>query len=212
MKSFSKIFIVIAVFIMLFPLDVKASEEERLKCINNLRLAFELQSHAKTYLDSYSNCVLFNGAEAQLKKLGEPKHRLKAVHNLWLWYRMYGYSMGLLENPVQSPDEYIPRWKSFDMSKDNHGMDYNQQRWVRDFLTGVGLTISGIFCLTVGSQVMGKFGVSLVMTGGGYMYNSINNIMVDYQEKQARLQELSALQKQAEKSAQRKRNKKIIIK
>jgi hypothetical protein len=52
-------------------------------------------------------------------------------------------------------------------------MSYNQQRWMRDCLSGVGLTISGIFCLTVNPPAMGKFGVSLVMTGGGYMYNAI---------------------------------------
>ena len=115
---------------------------------------------------------------------------------------MYGYSLGLLENPVQSPDEYIPHRKFRCNAQDYNNLSPNQQRWTRDFLTGIGLTISGIFCLTVNPPVMGKFGVTLVMTGGGYMYNAINNMWIDSQEKQARLRELSELQKKAEASSQ----------
>lgn len=51
-------------------------------------------------------------------------------------------------------------------------------------------------------KLLGKFGVALVMTGGGYMYNAINNMVIDSQEKEARLRELSELQERAEESAQ----------
>jgi hypothetical protein len=204
MGIFYRTLFCVATYLTLLFIKIEASEIERIKNIDNLRLAFELQCHAKSYLDSYNNCVLFNSAEAQLEKLGEPKHRLAATRNLWLWYRKYGYSIGLLENPVQSPDEYLPQKKSYRFAKDYKDMNTHEQRWTRDFLTGVGMTISGIFCITVHPPVLGKFGVALVMTGGGYMYNAVNNMWVDSQEKNARLRELTELQKRAEESALRK--------
>ncbi|MDE3056009.1 MAG: hypothetical protein KGI80_04905 [Verrucomicrobiota bacterium] len=193
--------------LLLLLSSVQASENTRIKCIDQLRLAFELQTHAKSYEASCYNCALFNCAEEQLAKMREPKERLIAIRSLWLWYRMYGYSCGLLQYPVQSPDEYIPRRKASHCAALNIGTDAytsadpKQQRCLRDFLLGVGMTISGVFCVTVNPPVSGPLGIPLIFGGFGYMWSALNELVVNEQEKQIRLKELQLLRDQAEKAA-----------
>jgi hypothetical protein len=168
--------------------------------INQLKMAFELQGFARTYLDSYSTCVLFNTAQERLELLGEPKEKLSAVRNLWLWYRMYGYSCGLLQNSVKSPDEYKPRYRRSLAIEREFGetFDPKEKKYLRDFLAGVALSISGIFCLAVNPPIGGAFGRPLITSGFSFMFYALSNMMLEGDEKQARIAELENLQKQAE--------------
>lgn len=188
--------------ISFFLLKLESKEDERLMRINQLRLAFELQSCSRSYEESYSNCVLFNCAQDRLIQLNESKEKLDSIRNLWLWYRMYGYSCGLLSYPVQSPDEYKGRYKkcSVGTQDSNEKLDPKERKNLRDFLAGVGLTISGVFCVTVSPPVAGPFGRPMIMSGFTYMFHAVSNMILDKDEKLARLSELERLQKQAEMS------------
>ena len=82
-------------------------------------------------------------------------------------------------------------------------LDPNQQRWIRDFLLGVGEAISGVFCIVVNPPITGRFGTGLVLSGFGLMWHSVNNMVVDQQQKELRLAELEKIKNQSEKTLQK---------
>ncbi len=149
-----------------------------------------------------------------LRKWDEPKCRTEAVRNLWIWYRIYGYNYGLIHKPVQCPDEYIssrrqqrncrPRLGS--KLPDRSTYDYEriepkQQEAMRNFLAGVGITISGIFCVTISSRIGGNFGYPLIGWGMSLMWDAINPLITYKQERELRQKELLQIQAKAEQAA-----------
>ena len=54
---------------------------------------------------------------------------------------------------------------------------------IREFLCGVGSTISGVFCIVVGGLAtpVGGIGITLAFTGFYMMFTSLNNAYADYE-------------------------------
>jgi len=185
-------------FLILFlPFSAKAETEEELrKCyVDELIAAFHMQANTRSYNDSYSACVKFNCAKDKLSSMGEPECKINAVKDLWQWYRTYGYNSGFMLNPVQCPGEYISN-KRYIQTKP---LDPKQQRTMREFLLGVGSMVSGIFCVAVNAPLLsGKVGWGLITFGAERMWESINEMVMDYEERKARQQELKEIQAKAE--------------
>lgn len=188
-------------FLISFVLQTEASETTLKKNVDELLLAFQLQGNARSYLDSYNACVVFNSAKAKLLNMGEPQCKINAIQDLWAWYRTYGYNCGLMLASVKCPGEYISDKKYISKTSYGSNLDPKQQQMMRDFLFGVGQVVSGVFCMVVAAPVGGLFGTTLVASGVGFMWASVNSMVTDSHEKQARLFELENIKNQAEKVA-----------
>ena len=174
--------IIYCLFFSLFYIGIEAFESSRKQSAEQLLRAFNLQCNAHSYTDSYSACVVFNCAKAQLLEMGESQDKINAIQSLWTWYRTYGYNCGLTLEPVRCPGEYISDKKYVPKTTHGNNFDPKQQQMLRDFLFGVGSIISGVFCIAINPPIGGNFGGTLITTGAVYIWNSINSMVTDSQQ------------------------------
>jgi hypothetical protein len=127
---------------------------------------------------------------------GESPAKLAPFESLFRWYRIYGYSSGVAIQPSGCTDEYRSP-QSFQTRQ----FDPQQEKMARDFLCGVGMTLSGVFCIVINPPLLGKFGVPLVLSGFNHMYDSVSCMIKDRREKDMRLKQLQNLQKSIENIA-----------
>lgn len=192
--------IAICIFLLFIPTNAKAYiekkqgiEEERKLHVYRLYSAFQEQQNARSYWDVCCACQTFNIARDALLAMGEPHEKITAIQNLWTWYRTYGYSCGLIAAPVKCPGEFL-RSNSF-LTTD---LTPRQKQQMRNFLLGVGGIISGVFCIAVNPTTTWTIGVPSIASGAGLIWNAVDNMLFDYDEKQARRRELKQLEQQAE--------------
>jgi len=173
------------ILIVPFLTYANSSEEVRKKYAEQINNAFQLQSLGKTTLAYYA---FRDGYQLALKN-GESVTKLATLEKLFGWYRTYGYSCGLLTKPSGITTEYTNRHL-----KKTYDFDPHQQKIIRDFLCGVGFLVSGVFCIVINPPLLGRFGITFVASGFKYIYESVDDMIEDYQEKKQRLTELNTIE------------------
>lgn len=172
-----------------FGLFARPTEQDRIRYSEGIQKAFELQFAGKTRMAFYA----FRDVYQTALKNGECPAKLAAIEELFVWYRKYGFDTGLLKEPANCQGE----WRS-DASMNNHSVfTPRQEKIMRDFLYGVGCMVSGIFCVTVNTPISGKFGASLVLSGGKCMYDAISAMIEDHELRFERIASLDKISRNA---------------
>jgi len=189
--KFTKLILAIFFICPLF-LFANPSDKTREMYAKEILTAFQLQGmeerHANLAL------IAFNDGVKLALTNGESPAKIRALQDLFFWYRRYGYHGGLLKFPSGCQNEYQVSTKFPKLSKYSN-LDPHQQKLIKDFLLGVGSTISSVFCAVVYPPIGGKLAIPLISFGIGKMWDALNEMWQDNQEKKLRLEELENLQK-----------------
>lgn len=162
----------------------KISRKSRQTYASNLYAAFVAQCQGR----STAAMCQFQTAYEDAIKAGEHVHRLKVIEQLFTWYRTYGSACQLFGRIPQGHDRIQGEWRK-PLSTPTH-IDY-QSEWgntpeqaalIREFFLGIAETISGIFCVTVGSGALLAPGVTLCIDGPRRMFLSLNNLWADHEQ------------------------------
>jgi len=149
---------------------------------------------------------MFNDASQMAINAGEEIQKINVLWDLFRWYRTYGASMVLFTkeptgDQVIYPNGTRPSRKNFNSrSYDSEcGRTPEQAAKIREFMCGVGSTISGVFFIVVGgiSTPVGGIGITLAATGFYMMFTSLNNAYSDYERSKLDLKEIEAQMKNA---------------
>ncbi len=78
-----------------------------------------------------------------------------------------------------------------------YGRTPEQSAKIREFMCGVGSTISGVFLITVGGIAIpvGALGITLASSGFYLMFTSLNNAYADYERSQLDLKMIESRMK-----------------
>ena len=185
-----------------FSLAALPTEQDRIRYGGQMNEAFQLQSRGKTR-EAYAK---FKGAYQEALSLGENRERLFLIQELFVWYRQFGYSLGIMSEPAKCTGEE-PRCASRSMrsrgwnrSEDNTrrsewGNDPIQGGKIRDAMLGFGELISAVLMITIGTPPVKIFGATVAWDGFGRIWNACNGLYVDYEC--AALQRLRDLEAEA---------------
>jgi len=183
-------------YILLVPVMVFASppEEMRRTYAEKFCKAFDLQFNGHTTLAYYA----FKDAFQLALKSGESAAKLQFLESTFRWYRMYGYNCGVLPESSRCTDEYVSDAGAPRVTRYGTNFDPKQERFMRDFLFGVGELISGVLCISIGTPLSIRFGPTLIVSGSKHMWDAVNGMMEDSRERTIRLNELKQFEKIAE--------------
>ena len=132
------------------------------------------------------------------QKAGESTQKLRLLNELFVWYRKYGYSLGVMSTPSGCSDEYQSedqprRVSAFHLPSlfvplaripDYHsefGNTPEQAAQVREFLFAIGETVSGIFCITLSGGIIYGTGFTLVIDGAKRMFFILSNMWTQHE-------------------------------
>ena len=76
------------------------------------------------------------------------------------------------------------------------GKSPDQAKYVRQFMLGVGMCISGVFIVTINPPVLGKAGWGLCSTGFVQMYQGLSNGVAEWEK---RVREIQAIESKTQK-------------
>ncbi len=165
------------------------AEEIRKEYALKFHEAFIFQSMGATRRAYYC----FKTAQQLAQKAGESRHNLQVMKDLFVWYRTYGYAMGVMSKESSCTEEYRPTHKmalsvlpkirlaQFPDYHSEWGNTPEQAAKIREFMLGVGETISGIFCVTVSCGWGALIGGTLLLDGPRRMVISMNDAWCDYE-------------------------------
>lgn len=183
MATMKKYFYILFLFINVSILSAKCSEvpqAKKDKYASNMHYAFILQSMGKSTAAS----AQFQSAYEEAKKAGENSLKLKAVEQLFVWYRMYGSCLNLFSNKPTGHDRIIGEYKPMNTRvpfESEWGKTPEQAAQIREFMFGVAEIISGIFCVTISSGFGSAIGWTITSDGVGRIYSSLNNVWAQHQ-------------------------------
>jgi hypothetical protein len=142
-------------------------------------------------------------------KAGESPYKLEVVLELFRWYRKYGYGAGVMVRSSECTDEYVPQSNRNRAARSfrsySHGNSYNsewgknpeQAKYIRQFMLGVGMFISGTFMIALNPPVLGATaGRSLCITGFVQMYSGLSNGWAEWEQ---RVKEIQKVELKAQK-------------
>lgn len=151
--------------------------------------AFVLQSTGETRRAYYC----FKTAQQLAQKAGESRYKIQLMNDLFVWYRTYGYAMGVMSKESGCAEEYRSSQKMaislFPKTPLARIPDYysewgntpEQAALIREFMLGVGETIAGVFCVSVSGGLGTLVGGTLIVDGPRRMFVSLNNGWSDYE-------------------------------
>lgn len=176
----------------------------------SIRRTYALKLNDAFMLQSFGQSTLafFRSKEAYEEAIqaGESARKLNAVLDLFRWYRKYGYAAGLMTRSSGCIDEHKPEMFSYEQNYSEHQLNNYESEWgknpqqaqyVRQFILGTGMVISGVFSVTIGTPIIGKFGISLISAGFLQIFSGLNGC---WTEKENRKMELERLEKQIKNS------------
>lgn len=162
-----------------------ASIEQRMQYGQILHEAFTLQSYGKTREAYYT----FKKGYDYAIECGEDRKKLFSIQSLFIWYRKYGYSLGIMIKPSGCTGEVLDnvsrkKHANSNLSKANRyesewGNDPIQAAKIRDLVFGFGEVISAAFMLYVGSPPIKAVGVTAAADGFTRIWNACNGLYTD---------------------------------
>lgn len=175
-----------ALFFLIFCISICFGQEgipEHIKkeYALNLNKGFEVQSYGESTQATY---YFERGYEAA-KKAGEPVAKLEAIRQLFVWYRTYGYYLGLMRKDPKifgqyigsgrySTETYFPR-----RIMHSYGKNPEKDAKSRDFVLGVSEILSGILCFwLVPPPYKIPLGAYLVEQGFNRAWDASNALML----------------------------------
>ncbi len=190
--------LVIAFLFFTISLVALPNEQETMLYGNQIYDAFVLQSQGRTR-EAFN---LFKIAYQRALALGENRERLFLLKELFIWYRKFGYSLGIMSEPAKCTGEELKSFRnSMRLNLHNSSTNSYQSEWgknpiqsgkVRDAMLGFGELISAALLITVGSPPVKVFGATVAWDGFTRIWNACNGLYVDYEC--VALQRLKALE------------------
>jgi hypothetical protein len=138
-------------------------------------------------------------------KAGEFPHKIDAIRNLFVWYRTYGYFLGLIKKDPKIFGQYIGngRYSSLPRPRKvtlNYGTDPEHDAKARNFVLGVGEILSGLICFwVVPSPYKIPAGVYLVDKGFDRAWEAANDLWLQKDISLLELQKTGGMLKTASK-------------
>ena len=135
----------------------------------------------------------FKTAQQLAQKAGESSRNIQLMSDLFVWYRTYGYTMGVMSKESGCVEECrsfhkmaIPLFPKILLAQipdyySEWGNTPEQAANIREFMLGIGETISGIFCITVSGGLGAAVGVTLLIDGPRRMFVSMNDAWCDHE-------------------------------
>jgi hypothetical protein len=164
--------------------------------------AFQMQAQGQTREAYYH----FKKAYDDAINLGEDRKKLFSLNELFIWYRKYGYSLGITIQPSNCTGEIKERTKSSRAIgilgtnkgyQSEWGKDPIQAGKIRDVVFGFGEIISSVLMITIGTPPVKAFGLTVGWDGFNRIWSACNGLYVD-QECDA-LKRLREIESQAKK-------------
>jgi len=159
--------------------------------------AFKFQSegmstHAMYYFEQ--GCM-------KAMKAGEFPNKIEAIRHLFVWYRTYGYFLGLMTKDPLICGQYAGGGKyscNYGPPRTtlNYGTNPEREGKVRDYLFGVTEMLSGVLCIWLGPLPYKAVGVGMVIDGGQRVWDAGNSLWIERDisllELNKRIEELKA--------------------
>lgn len=167
--------------------DPKIPEAVKKEYALDIYRAFELQSQGQS---TTAFCSFDIGYE-KAKKVGFSSKKLESLKNLFVWYRTYGYFLGIIARPTGIIGEYrgsLTRNCSF-----TYGETPEKNAKIRDFLFGVSELIAGTACVYFLPTFETKlaFGTPLIYSGTNRIWTSLNEIWLQNDISMAELKKVT---------------------
>src|SRR5690554_3680968 len=105
-------FVILFLAFLPFYLSALPTEAEKKSYAEQIKTAFELQSIGETRKAFY----LFKNAYQSALRSGMSRSILAPLEELFVWYRVYGYSCGLTAAPANCAGEY----RSYNFDDENY--------------------------------------------------------------------------------------------
>jgi len=148
-----------------------------------------------TFKEAYKNAL----------DAGEDLAKVQLIGSIFTWYRTHGSPMKLFTIEPTGDQIIYPNGTRSSKSlslfgyQSEYGRTPEQAAKIREFMLGVGSTISGLFCVVVGgiTTPIGGIGVTLASTGFYLMFSALNNAYCDYERSKLELKTLEAQLKSA---------------
>ncbi len=201
------------VILLLFPgiCFARSTDVKKQSYAQKIQDGFLLQSIGETRAAFYS----FRDGYQEGLQAGENAQKLELVNSLFIWYRKYGFSAGIMTQPALCRGEYISHYHSSDEDESifhpsgasfpvsnqaryesEWGKNPEQAKHIRQFIGGVGLLISGIFVVSINPPFLGPIGKSMCLTGFTQMCLGLNNLHTEWEERIQELKEFELKTKQ----------------
>lgn len=169
----------------LFSLEIPTKTRELYS--SHLYNAFILQSQGKSNIAF----IQFHSAREEARKAGENPLKILTIEQLFYWYRKYGSSLNLFyKNPV-GHDKIIDEYQTLYLSSNSRpARETYKSEWgktpedaarIREFMFGIGETISGIFIAVVQPGLGSGIGIVLWADGFTRIFTSLNNIWANHE-------------------------------
>jgi len=138
-------------------------------------------------------------------KAGESPQKLEVVLELFRWYRKYGFGAGVMVRSSECTDEYVPANNRHKSSRSLNTRSYSagtsyesewgknpeQTKYIRQFMFGVGMFVSGTFMIVINPPVLGAtVGRSLCITGFTQMYSGLSNGWAEWEKRVREVQQV----------------------
>jgi hypothetical protein len=143
--------------------------------------AFALQSEGM----SMSAMANFEDAYRKAVEAGEPIKKLQALRHFLVWYRTYGYYLGLIKKDPKIYGHYIgngqysPPYiskRSLNSGSTFSKMDPERDARIRDVLFGTSEIISGLICFYIGPPPLKYASPFMVLEGSTRIWDALNSI------------------------------------
>lgn len=183
-------FIFFVLLFFSFHCKAEVSKIVRQQYVQQIYNSFLIQSIGETRL-AYRT---FKNGFQEAQKAGEDQKKLDAINSLFLWYRKYGWGLGLMTKPCNcagestrlnhyqfsdsqinydSSPEYLSEW----------GKSPQQAKNIRSFMFGVAEITAGIFALSIGTPLGYTIAGATLATGINRCYDSFNEAYAEYEER-----------------------------
>jgi hypothetical protein len=113
----------------------------------------------------------------QAIEAGELPHKIEVIRKLFVWYRTFGFYLGLIKKDPKIIGQYLGGGKYSTYSRDSHSYlhsnSYQQKELVTEYLFGTAQILSGILCVWLLPPCPAKWtlGASLAFKGFERIYD-----------------------------------------
>lgn len=149
------------------------SDQAKQEYGHQLLNAFTFQS------EGLSTTAMFHFEQGYDKaiKAGESVKKLEAIRQLFVWYRTYGYYLGLMTKNPNIVGQYSGRTALNSLNAHQRDPELNGKR--REYLFGVAEIMSGVLCFWYMPPTQKlTLGAPLVFDGGKRIFNAANYALI----------------------------------
>lgn len=161
-----------------YPCTQNISETAKKEYGHDFNLAFAYQSEGKSTHATY----YFEQGCMKAMKAGETPQKIEAIRKLFVWYRTYGYFLGIIKNDPNIIGQYIGngRYSTYNgppiqFQYLGYGRNPEKDARVREYLFGVVQILSGMLCIWLGPPPVKAVGAYLVTEGVDRAWDTLNS-------------------------------------